>query len=120
MDLVLDIPQLTVQEILFQKFHGKVYHKEKIKIKDFIPVARITDMREILIMYLVTTGKNYFYPEIKLIYWAGGNLFHHHQDLNRLVKAWQIPDTIIVNEIWWNSQARHADSFTNQYCFGKK
>ena len=26
-----------------------------------------------------------------------------------LVKAWQIPKTIIVNEIWWNAQARHAD-----------
>ena len=53
--------------------------------------------------------KNFIYPNVKLIYWAGGNPFHHHQDLNRLVKAWQKPDTIIVNEIWWNSQARHAD-----------
>ena len=31
------------------------------------------------------------------------------KDLNRLVKAWQLPKTIIVNEIWWNAQARHAD-----------
>ena len=29
--------------------------------------------------------------------------------MNKLVKAWQKPDTIIVNEIWWNAQARHAD-----------
>ena len=49
------------------------------------------------------------YPKIKLIYWAGGNPFHHHQDLNKLVKAWQKPETIKVNEIWWNAQARHAD-----------
>ena len=27
-------------------------------------------------------GKKLKYPEIKLIYWAGGNPFHHHQDLN--------------------------------------
>ena len=47
-------------------------------------------------------GKKYQYPHIKLIYWAGGNPFHHHQDLNRLVNAWQKPNTIIVNEIWWN------------------
>ena len=54
-------------------------------------------------------GQKLKYPDIKLIYWAGGNPFHHHQDLNRLVKAWQKPKTIIVNEIWWNAQARHAD-----------
>ena len=27
------------------------------------------------------------YPDIQLIYWAGGNPFHHHQDLNRLRRA---------------------------------
>ena len=53
----------------------------------------------------VYDGKKLTYPDIKLIYWAGGNPFHHHQDLNRLVKAWQKPKTIIVNEIWWNPQA---------------
>ena len=59
-------------------------------------------------------GKKLKYPDIKLIYWAGGNPFHHHQDLNRLVKAWQLPKTIIVNEIWWNAQARHADIIFQQ------
>ena len=24
------------------------------------------------------------YPDIRLVYWAGGNPFHHHQDTNRL------------------------------------
>ena len=33
-------------------------------------------------------GRHDIYPDIKLIYWAGGNPFHHHQDLNRLRKAW--------------------------------
>jgi peptide/nickel transport system substrate-binding protein len=28
------------------------------------------------------------YPDIRMIYWAGGNPFHHHQDLNRLRGAW--------------------------------
>ena len=45
----------------------------------------------------------------RLIYWAGGNPFHHHQDLNRLQRAWQKPDTIVVHESWWNPTARHAD-----------
>ena len=93
----------------FSKIPWKSLPQGQNHVKDFIPVARITDMLE-------NPGKNFFYngqklkyPDIKLIYWAGGNPFHHHQDLNRLVKAWQKPDTIIVNEIWWNAQARHAD-----------
>jgi biotin/methionine sulfoxide reductase len=77
--------------------------------RSFIPVARISDM-------LLNPGKPYqfngmdrTYPDIHLVYWCGGNPFHHHQDLNRLVKAWQKPDTIVVNEIWWTATARHAD-----------
>src|SRR5690606_11854791 len=33
----------------------------------------------------------------------------HHQDLNRLTEAFARPDTIIVNEPYWTSTARHAD-----------
>ena len=40
-------------------------------------------------------------PISALVYWAGGNPFHHHQDLNRLHEAWTRPETIIVNEPWW-------------------
>jgi biotin/methionine sulfoxide reductase len=54
-------------------------------------------------------GRNDTYPEVKLIYWAGGNPFHHHQDLNRLRHAWQRPETIVVNESWWTPTARRAD-----------
>ena len=78
-------------------------------IKDFIPVARIADM-------LLDPGGTYeydgatrTYPEAKLVYWAGGNPFHHHQDLNRLVEAFRRPECVIVNEIWWTALARHAD-----------
>src|SRR5262249_52463589 len=35
--------------------------------------------------------------------------FHHHQDLNKLRRAWQRPETIIVHEPWWTATARHAD-----------
>ena len=27
-----------------------------------------------------------------MIWWAGGGNFTHHQDTNRLIKAWQKPD----------------------------
>jgi biotin/methionine sulfoxide reductase len=54
-------------------------------------------------------GKTGTYPDIRLVYWAGGNPFHHHQDLNRLRRAWQRPQTIIVHDPWWTATARHAD-----------
>ena len=44
-----------------------------------------------------------------MVWWAGGNPFHHHQDLRRLHAAFQRPETIIVNEINWTATARHAD-----------
>ena len=31
-----------------------------------------------------TTAQRRTYPDIRLVYWAGGNPFHHHQDLGRL------------------------------------
>lgn len=78
-------------------------------VKNFIPVARISDM-------LLNPGNPYNfngqerrYPDTRLVYWTGGNPFHHHQDLNRLVKAWQQPETIIVHEPFWTATARHAD-----------
>ncbi len=94
---------------VFKKIPWKSLPQGNNKIKDFIPVARITDMLEKPNEFFQYDGRKLKYPNIKLIYWAGGNPFHHHQDLNRLVKAWQKPKTIIVNEIWWNAQARHAD-----------
>ncbi|MCB1510455.1 MAG: molybdopterin guanine dinucleotide-containing S/N-oxide reductase [Hyphomicrobiaceae bacterium] len=75
----------------------------------FIPVARITD----LLLHPGETypfdGEDRVYPDTRLIYWCGGNPFHHHQDLNRLIDAWRRPETIIVNEPWWTPTARFAD-----------
>ncbi|MFK8047042.1 MAG: molybdopterin-dependent oxidoreductase [Halioglobus sp.] len=75
----------------------------------FIPVARHADMLNNPGSAYVFNGQNLIYPDIKLIYWAGGNPFHHHQDLNELRKAWHKPETIIVNEPFWTATARHAD-----------
>ena len=93
----------------FTKLPWKSLPQGQNNVKDFIPVARITDMLEKPGETFDYDGQKLKYPDVKLVYWAGGNPFHHHQDLNRLVKAWQNPNTIIVNEIWWNAQARHAD-----------
>lgn len=78
-------------------------------VDDFIPVARIADM-------LLSPGAPYpyngtqrRYPDARLVYWAGGNPFHHHQDLNRLEQAWRRPETIIVHDHSWTATARRAD-----------
>ena len=75
----------------------------------FIPVARITDMLEQPGATVEFNGRRLTYPDTRLIWWAGGNPFHHHQDLNRLLRAWARPETIIVSEPWWTPIARHAD-----------
>tara|TARA_R110002020_G_scaffold26514_30_gene86038 strand:+ start:4674 stop:6980 length:2307 start_codon:yes stop_codon:yes gene_type:complete len=74
-----------------------------------IPVARIADMLETPGGAYTYNGRNKTYPDIRLIYWAGGNPFHHHQDLNRLRRLWQKPETVIVHEPHWTPIARHAD-----------
>jgi biotin/methionine sulfoxide reductase len=78
-------------------------------VSEFIPVARVSDM-------LLNPGKPFeyngahmTYPDIKLVYWAGGNPFHHHQDLNRLRKAFARVDTLVVHDLAWTASARHAD-----------
>jgi biotin/methionine sulfoxide reductase len=74
-----------------------------------IPVARIADMLLKPGERYAFNGRRYTFPDIRLVYWAGGNPFHHHQDLNRLQRAWQKPQTVIVHESWWTPTARHAD-----------
>ena len=81
----------------------------KNPVEDFIPVSRISDM-------LLNPGKSYQfngrslnYPDIQLVYWAGGNPFHHHQDLTRFCKAWEKPQTVIVHEWCWNTLAKYSD-----------
>jgi biotin/methionine sulfoxide reductase len=75
----------------------------------FIPVSRITDMLLSPGETIDFNGKRVTYPDIRLVYWAGGNIFHHHQDINRLLRAWQRPETIVVHEPFWTPMARHAD-----------
>ena len=74
-----------------------------------IPVARVGDMLRQPGQAYDFNGRQETYPDIRLVYWAGGNPFHHHQDLNALHDAWQKPETIIVNEPWWTATAKRAD-----------
>ena len=78
-------------------------------VRTFIPVARIADM----LLHPGTEydydGRRLTYPDIRLVYWAGGNPFHHHQDLGRLRRAFAKPDTVVVHEPYWTASARYAD-----------
>jgi len=78
-------------------------------VETYIPVARIADMLLQPGEAFDYNGASMTYPDTKLVYWAGGNPFHHHQDLHRLEQAWSCPETIIVNEPFWTATARRAD-----------
>jgi biotin/methionine sulfoxide reductase len=78
-------------------------------ISTFIPVARISDMLMNPGAPFEFNGGSYQYPDIQMIYWAGGNPFHHHQDLNKMLSAWRKPDTIVMHDWCWNSMAKHSD-----------
>ena len=74
-----------------------------------IPVARITDLLEKPGQTYDYEGRTRTYPDIRLVYWAGGNPFHHHQDLNRLDRAWKRPESIVVQDPMWTPTALRAD-----------
>ena len=78
-------------------------------VAEFIPVARIADLLLHPAEPFDYDGRTLTYPDIRLVYWAGGNPFHHHQDLNRLREAFSRPDTVVVHDPFWTSAARHAD-----------
>ena len=76
---------------------------------DFIPVARIADLLLKPGETFTYEGRTRTYPDTRLVLWAGGNPFHHHQDLNRLRRAWTRPETIMVQDPVWTATARRAD-----------
>jgi biotin/methionine sulfoxide reductase len=78
-------------------------------VGEAIPVARIADMLLHPREPYDFNGARRAYPDVRLVYWCGGNPFHHHQDLKRLVDAFRRPDTVIVHEPWWTATARYAD-----------
>ena len=93
----------------FKILPGAAFPQAKNEIENFIPVARISDLLLKAGERFDFDGNSYVYPDTKIVYWAGGNPFHHHQDLNRLIKAWEKPDTIISNDWCWNTLAKRSD-----------
>jgi biotin/methionine sulfoxide reductase len=78
-------------------------------VTTFIPVAAVSDMLLHPGEDFDFNGRRLTYPDIKCVYWAGGNPFHHHQNIPRLRRALARPDTIVVHDPYWTAMAKHAD-----------
>src|SRR5262250_3317221 len=62
----------------------------------FIPFARVADMLLGPGEPFDFDGQRLTYPDVRLVYWCGGNPFHHHQDLARLRRAFARPATMTL------------------------
>lgn len=74
-----------------------------------IPVARIVEALENPGGGYQHNGMERRFPDIRMLWWAGGGNFTHHQDTNRLIKAWQKPELVVISECFWTAAAKHAD-----------
>ncbi|MED5811602.1 molybdopterin-dependent oxidoreductase [Mycolicibacterium sp. 050232] len=78
-------------------------------VQTFIPVAAVTDMLLQPGQPFDYNGLQLTYPDIKCVYWAGGNPFHHHQNIPRLRRGLSRVDTVVVHDPYWTAMAKHAD-----------
>ncbi|MDN2486956.1 molybdopterin guanine dinucleotide-containing S/N-oxide reductase [Kosakonia sacchari] len=83
--------------------------KDGIDAVDKIPVARIVEALENPGAPYQHNGMDRHFPDIRFVWWAGGANFTHHQDTNRLIRAWQKPELVVISECFWTAAAKHAD-----------
>lgn len=74
-----------------------------------IPVSRVVEMLENPGGSFESNGSELPFPDVRMAYWVGGNPFAHHQDRNRMIKAWQKLETVVVHDFQWTATARFAD-----------
>lgn len=74
-----------------------------------VPVGVFTDLLLRPGETLDWAGRTITLPDTRLVYSAGGNPFHHNNNLNRLLQGWRRLETVIVHEQFWNPAARFAD-----------
>jgi len=78
-------------------------------VKSVLPFERVADMFLHPGMKVPYNGTTVTYPDIRLVYWAGGNPLTHLWQTNKVLDAWRRPETIIVNEPFWTATAKMAD-----------
>ncbi|TRW84873.1 molybdopterin-dependent oxidoreductase [Mycolicibacterium sp. 018/SC-01/001] len=89
-------------------------------VTSFIPVAAVSDMLLHPGEPFDYNGLRLTYPDIRLVYWAGGNPFHHHQNIARLRRALGRVDTVVVHDPYWTAMARHADIVVPSTTFAER
>lgn len=92
-----------------RKVAWPAFNARRNPLNIFIPVAHLAKMLDNPGVPYHYNGQTYRYPDARLVYWVGGNPFHHHMDLNHLEQAWQKPETIVVHDHSWTATARRAD-----------
>ncbi|WP_028025389.1 trimethylamine-N-oxide reductase TorA [Enterovibrio calviensis] len=75
----------------------------------YIPIARIVDCLEKPGETIDFNGHKVKFPHIKMAISCGSNLFHQHQDRNRMIKAWRKIETYVSIDHQWTASCRFAD-----------
>lgn len=85
--------------------HNGSYHQ----YSNYIPVARFVDCIENPGKTIDFNGHKVTYPKMRMAIFCGNNPFHHHQDRNRMIKAWRKLETVVSVDHQWTASCRFAD-----------
>ncbi|WP_227368113.1 trimethylamine-N-oxide reductase TorA [Halomonas sp. M20] len=76
---------------------------------DTIPVARWIDCLLDPGGKIQYNGSEVTFPDIKMCIFSGCNPWHHHQDHNRMKKAFHKLETVVTIDYSWNATCRFSD-----------
>ncbi|WP_270729594.1 trimethylamine-N-oxide reductase TorA [Shimia sp. Alg240-R146] len=74
-----------------------------------IPVARWIDMLLEPGGHVQHNGHDITYPDVKMCVFTGCNPWHHHQDRNKMRRAWTKLETVVSIDFAWTATSRHSD-----------
>jgi trimethylamine-N-oxide reductase (cytochrome c) len=74
-----------------------------------IPVARFIDAILEPGKVIDANGSKVTLPDIKMMVFSGNNPWNHHQDRNRMKKAFHKLEAVVAVEVNWTATARFAD-----------
>lgn len=86
-----------------------IYNGSYKGYSSYIPVARFVDCIENPGSTIEFNGHKVKFPHMKMAIFCGNNPFHHHQDRNRMIKAWRNLETVVSVEHQWTATCRFAD-----------
>ncbi len=86
---------------------GPVTHPERLPKP--LPVASISDVLLNPGKRIRCSGMELAYPDIRLVFWAGGNPFAHQPDTGRLAAGFRHPDAVVVCDVFETATTQYAD-----------